>query len=372
MSVGVRSMSKRKLMIVLLVSSIVGILVVVLGSAMYKAGPYNKSTAATVQTPVMVAPSLIPPCTANERVVTPVIDAPKVAITTSSAPLLLQTPGAGPSTLATAGQRGSSSSATTKTNEVKDEVIVKPSLALSVHAPSGTTRQGSATPFIVRNGLCGRGSRKGKEKEIVSEQYTDTGGQTDSMTLDRPLLLEGPKTPLSLGYIIRGVKAVLNDHLPSESQETKSNSITDLLALSTIVNFEELLDELVVRIMSKTTSILQDLSSAAAVHAGSLISAAGQAKVTLERHGSLVRSGAKILVKHVKEQHRMARMGFNAVRAGEFQAVVKAAKMQGYNVKKGCKVVEYGLRSAVVEGQRMLAEAFGGIEAADAVEAEAE
>ncbi|KAG8954131.1 hypothetical protein FRC04_000351 [Tulasnella sp. 424] len=369
MSVGVRSISKPKLMAVL-VFSIVSILVVVLGTAIYKAGPYRKTTPATVEVSTTAVPSLIPPRTLNDGIVTPILDAPKAVITTSSATMLLQTPGAGPSTGGTAGQRGPGSS-TAPIRDAKEEVIVKPSLALSVR-PSGTTRQGSATPLSVRNGLCSRGSRKGKEKE-VDVHYADAQMQTDS---DRPLLLEGPRNPLTLGYIIRGVKAVLNDHLSSESKGSKSNGITDLLSLSTIVNFEELLDELIMGLVSKTSSILQELSSAASVRAGSLVSTASEhidnAKVTLSRHGSLVRSGAKILARHVQEQHRMARKGFNAVRAKDFQAVVNAAKLQGHNVKKGCKVVEYGLRSAVVEGQKMLAGAFGGMEVVDAVEGEVE
>ncbi|KAG8961131.1 hypothetical protein FRC00_013153 [Tulasnella sp. 408] len=364
MSVGVRSISKRKLMAILM-SSVVSILVVVLGTAIYKVGPYGKATPATVPVSMAATPSIIPARTLNDGIVTSIVDTPKVAITTASAAMLLQTPGAGPSTMGTAGQRGSSS--TTTISDAKDEVIVKPSLALS-QRPSGTTRPGSATP---RHGLCTRGSKKGKEKEIVDVHYADAQIQTES---DRPLLLEGPRIPLTLGYIIRGVKAVLNDHLPTESEDGKSSSITDLLSLSTIVNFDELLDELIFKFVSKTSSILQELSSVASARAGSLISTAsghiGHAKVTLARHGSLVRSGAKILARHVKEQHRMARKGFNAVKAKDFQAVVKAAKLQGHNMRKGCKAVEYGLRSAVVEGQRRLAGAFGGMESAIIVDDE--
>ncbi|KIO34262.1 hypothetical protein M407DRAFT_3422 [Tulasnella calospora MUT 4182] len=295
MSVGVRSISKRKLMVVL-VSSVVSLLVVVLGSAIYKAGSYNIANPA-VPGSMTVTPILNGPRTLNNGIVTPIVDAPKVAITTPSTTMLLQTPGAGPSTLGTAGQRGSSS--TTTISDVKDEVVVKPSLALSVSRPSGATRHGSATPLSARSGLCTRGSRKGKEKEIADVHYTDAEMQTNS---NRPLLLDGPRIPLALGHIIRGVKAVLNDHLPTKSEDGKSSSITDLLSLSTIVNFDELLDELILKFVSKTSSILQELSSAASVRAGSLISTASghiaHAKVNLARQGSLVRSGAKILARH--------------------------------------------------------------------------
>ncbi|KAG8933192.1 hypothetical protein FRC01_010538 [Tulasnella sp. 417] len=337
-------------------SIVVSILVVVLGTAIYKAGPYGKGTSPAVPASMTATPLLSGPRTLNDGIVTPIVDAPKVAIPTPSTTMLLQTPGAGPSTQGTAGQRGSSS--TTTISNAKEEVIVKPSLALSAVRSSGT-------PLAVRTGLCTRGSKKGKEKEIVDVHYADAQIQTDS---DRPLLLEGPRIPLTLGYIIRGVKAVLKDHLPTESEDGKSSSITDLLSLSTIVNFEELLDELILKFVSKTSSILQELSSAASVRAGSLISTAsghiGHEKVTFARHGSLVRSGAKILARHVKEQHRMARKGLNAVKAKDFQAVVKAAKLQGHNMRKGCKAVEYGLRGAVVEGRRMLTGAFGGMEVA--------
>ncbi|KAG8937713.1 hypothetical protein FRC00_001849 [Tulasnella sp. 408] len=195
--------------------------------------------------------------------------------------MLLQTPGAGPSALqvGTAGQHGSSS--TTTISDAKGEVIVKPSLALSAQRLSGTIRPSRATPLSARDGLYGRGSRKGKEKEIVDVHYSDAQIQADS-------------------------------------EDGKSSSIPDLLPLLAIVNFDNLLDEVIFKFVSNTSSILQ--------------------RIVLSRFGSC----------RVPRLHGL-------------RTLVKAAKLQGHNMRKGCKY-ENGLGSIVVEGQRRLAGGFGGTE----------
>ncbi|KAG8914669.1 hypothetical protein FRC00_011649 [Tulasnella sp. 408] len=277
--------------------------------------------------------------------------------------MLLQTPGAGPSTLGTAGQHGSSS--TTTISDAKGEIIVKTSFALSSQRPSGTTRPSSANPLSARDGLCSRGSRKGKEKEIVDVLYSDAQIQVDS---GRSLLPSGFRIPLTLGASIAAPK------LPTESENSKPSSITELLPLLAIVNFADLLDEVIFKFVSNTSSILQELSSAVSARAGSLVFTAaghiGHAKATLLRYSSLVRFGGKILARHVKKFRRMGRKRFNAFTARDFQAVVKAAKLQGYKTRKGCKPIENRLGSTVVEGQRRLAGGFGGTESAVIVDDE--
>ncbi|KAG8937714.1 hypothetical protein FRC00_001850 [Tulasnella sp. 408] len=241
----------------------------------------SRATPATAPVSTTATPSLTPPRTLNDGIVISIFNTLKVAIITASTAMLLQTPGAGPSTLGTAGRHGSSS--TTTISDAKGEIIVKTSFALSSQRTSGTTRPGSANPLSARDGLCGRGSRKGKEKEIVDVHYSDAQIQVDS-------------------------------------EDSKPSSIPNLLPLLAIVNFADLLDEVIFKFVSNTSSILQELSPAVSARAGSLVFTAsghiGHAKVTLLRYSSLVRFGAEILARHVKNYAGWGGNGSTPLRLG--------------------------------------------------------
>ncbi|KAG9040432.1 hypothetical protein FS837_000668 [Tulasnella sp. UAMH 9824] len=304
-------------------SIVVSIVIAVLGTAIYEVRPYDKATPG-------------PPAILVFMTATPSLIHPVRSMTVSLHPLLIPQSG---------DCYGFDSHASSDSPTLSLPLLVP--LASAAPPPPrrlATSRTSSTTPLSARVVFCDRGSWKDKEKEIVDVRYADAQIQTDS---GRPRLPGGLRISLTLGCIIRGVKAVPNDHLPVELEDGKSSSITDrVLSFSAIVTFDELLDEAIVKSASNTSNMLQELSSAASVRAGSLISTAwrhtGRTKVALARHGFPVRYGAKTLARHIIEQHRMARKRFNAVKAKDFQADMKAAKLQGHNTRKGCKAIEYG------------------------------
>ncbi|KAG9047335.1 hypothetical protein FS837_002496 [Tulasnella sp. UAMH 9824] len=109
------------------------------------------------------------------------------------------------------------------------------------------------------------------------------------------------------------------------------------------VTLGELPDEFFLKFISKKSSVLQKSSITSAL-AGSLISTDSEHTEYAKRQDLC--EACQTTTSSDGEKW------FNAVKAKDFQAVVKAAKLQGHDTKNGCKAVECGLGTAVVEGQR--------------------
>ncbi|KAG8906803.1 hypothetical protein FRB99_006070 [Tulasnella sp. 403] len=363
-------------------SIIVSLLAIVLGSALYASRTYI-STSPIAKVAASGAPFL-PATDLGASLTTTYTSICQQSVDQITPTVLLQTPGAGPSTVSTPGQRGRSSASRDTTNPPAD--AVKRKVDANTARASGTTRPGNATPSPVHAGLWGKG--KGKEKEVVEVSHPTDADTTDEHAAEKPLLLEGPRSPLNLGYIcrdvVRGFKSVLYD-LPRDGRSRLGNDIFGLIP-SIHVNIDELLDEMLMRLIDQTTYLLREISAivdsaghSLAKRAESILSSTPvqTAKEKLARHHSKVRSNTRRLVKGVHAHHKRARAnarkgrkvlekGLHAVkeRAGvnvnAFVDGVKAHHKQARsNARKGRKLVRDRLNAVVAAGQRGALQAVG-------------
>jgi len=255
----------------------------------------------------------------------------------ASSVLLLQTPGAGPST-ATTGQKGGMPSTAKGSNAVAVADTKKCDVA---KVPStGATRGASATALPIRSGFWSKGKGKEKEKEVVEIVLHDEVDSSE-VTAKSTLLLEGPKAALTLGYLYRDVLTGLKASF--SAIEDGGGGLTLSKA-----RFDELIDELVNRIIVRTTDILRELTkNAEAIFADST--------------ENIIKPGvqaARKIAREMKAHHRRA--GWTARRS--LRAVIGGVQAHHERVKNNCKRIEGGLRAAAKEGHRFLAEALAEVQ----------
>ena len=311
--------------------SIVSVLVLVLGSALYAV-----RSRSTTPTPVMMvhpAPQQLTYANARAGSAYATLIAGNTAQPTMASSVLLQTPGAGPST-ATTGHKSGVASTVKSTNAV---IVPDTKADMKKACQTGNTRGGPSTPLPppIRSGFWSKGKGKEKETEVVEIVLHS---EDDSSETKSTLLLEGPKAALTLGYIYRDVLTNLKSSFAAFEDVGGGGMMLSK------ARFDELIDELVNRILIRTADILREITKTLLTDTPNLIQPGVEA--------------AKKLARGVKSHH--LRAGWTARKS--LRAVIGGVQAHHERVKNNCKRMESGLRAAAKEGHRFLAEALAEVQ----------